>query len=269
MNQFFVWVPVGLYLAGWLVDFLRYWRAEAGAAHWGWGLMAIGWGAHTIFLASGLFEQVSTLPNLLSGAAWLAIILYYFILGKFEGPVFGFIFPPFAVAALLLAALLSAQPLPSIEHLAASLALIQAVLITHIVTVLSGHLLFALACLFGIVYLYQEHQLKTKRSLMDSRLPSLGALEHLNFKAIILGFLFLSVGILLGVVLSGLMSAPMRMLTWRQAIPLFTWLVYAAFLLEHSVQGRRGRFGAIWSIAGFLIVTTSLIFELLLLFRRA
>ena len=269
MNQLFIWVPVGLYLAGWLVDFVRYWHAESTAARWGWGLMAIGWGAHTIFLASGLFEAVFTLPNLLSGAAWLAIILYYFILGKFEGPVFGFIFPPLAVAALLLSVLVSAQSLPSMEPLTASPSTTQSVLITHIVTVLAGHLLFALACLFGIVYLYQERQLKTKRSLMGSRLPSLGALEHLNFKAIILGFFFLSVGILLGVVLSGLKSVPMHMLTWRQAIPLFTWLVYAAFLLEHSVQGRRGRFGAIWSIAGFLIVTSSLIFELVLLFGRA
>lgn len=268
MSSNLFWLPVGTYFVGWLVDFVRYWRAETAASRWGWGLIAIGWGAHTIFLASRLFEDAFILPNLLSGVAWLAIILYYVVLGKFAGPVFGFVFPPFAVAALLLAALVSSRSLPSLEHLASTPSVTQSVLIIHIVAVLGGHLLFALACLFGIVYLYQEHQLKSKRGLMGSRLPSLGALDHLNYRAIILGFFFLSVGILLGMVLSGLKSLPLQLLTWRLAIPLFTWLVYALFLLEYSLQGRRGRFGAIWSIAGFLIVTTSLAFELAQLFIR-
>ena len=107
------------------------------------------------------------------------------------------------------------------------------------------------------------------RGLRESSLPSLGVLDKLNYKAIILGFFFLSVGILLGMLVTGLHNEPFRIFTWRRAIPLFTWLVYAAFLVEHSLQGRRGRFGAIWSISGFLIVTTSLVFELVFLAARA
>ena len=269
MSSFAFWLPVGLYFIGWVVDFVRYWRAAPAGSQWSAGLLAVGWGAHTIFLASQLFDGAAALPNLLSGVAWLAIIIYYVILRRFDGPVFGFVFPPFAIAAMLVAALVSVQSILSLERLSVTPTVMRNVLITHITTVLAGHVLFALACLFGIVYLYQQRQIKHKnRGLMGSRLPSLGALEHLNHRAIILGFFFLSVGILLGVLLSGLNDLPLQLLTWRQIIPLITWLVYAVFLLEHSLQGRRGRISAIWSIAGFVIVTTSLAFELILVFAH-
>lgn len=267
MSSYSFWLPVGLYFAGWVVDFGRYWRAAPPGTQWSGGLLAVGWGAHTIFLGSQLIDNAAALPNLLSGLAWVAIVIYYVILRRYEGPVFGFVFPPFAIAAMLVGALVSAQSIPSLDQLGVTPLAMRNVLITHIATVLAGHLLLSLACLFGIVYLYQERQIKAKmRGLMGNRLPSLGALEHLNFKAIILGFFFLSVGILLGVLLSGLKSLPLQLLTWRQVIPLATWLIYAAFLLEHSLHGRRGRFGAIWSIAGFMIVSTSLAFELVLVF---
>jgi ABC-type uncharacterized transport system permease subunit len=52
-------------------------------------------------------------------------------------------------------------------------------------------------------------------------------------------------------------------------IPTAVWLVYAVFLLAHDLQGRRGRFGAIWSIIGFAVVVTSLISEIVILTTRS
>ena len=93
-------------------------------------------------------------------------------------------------------------------------------------------------------------------------LPALGVLEQLNHRAITLGFFFFSVAIILGLLVVGLTNLPHRLYSARQIIPTLTWLVYAAFLLVHDLQGRRGRFGAIWSIVGFLIVMASLVFEI-------
>jgi ABC-type transport system involved in cytochrome c biogenesis permease subunit len=45
--------------------------------------------------------------------------------------------------------------------------------------------------------------------------------------------------------------------------------VYAAFLLQRAFQGQRGRVTAIWSIAGFLVVMTSLVLEIYILASRA
>ena len=269
MNYYFFWVPVGLYLIGWVLEFIRFLRANEAAPHWGGGMMAVGWGAHTIFLISRLLEQGFSVPNLLSGAAWLSIIVYYLIVRKSRRAVFSFVFPPFSVALLLVSAMDSADSLLLPEQIT-SPALAQNILIVHIIAVLAGLLLFALGCLFSIGDLYQEHRIKAKmRELTDSRLPSLGSLEHLNYRAIILGFFFLSVGILLGMMVSGLYQVPARSISWRQIVPALTWLVYAVFLLEHSLQGRRGRFGALWSIAGFIIVTTALIFELYIVASRS
>lgn len=268
MNFYFFWVPVTLYLIGWVLEFVRFWRSISSTPHWGGGMMAVGWGAHTILLISQLLKMTFSLGDLLNGVAWLSISIYYIVLIKYRRAVFSFVFPPFAVALLLVAAMDSADSLLLPSQIT-SPGLAQNILIVHIMAVLAGLLLFALGCLFSIVYLYQERRIKAKtRELTESRLPSLGALEHLNYKAIILGFFFLSVGILLGVMVSFLYNAPLRLLTWRQLVPALTWLVYAVLLLEHSLQRRRGRFGAIWSISGFVIVTSALIFELVIITTR-
>ncbi|MBI3993587.1 MAG: cytochrome c biogenesis protein CcsA, partial [Candidatus Lambdaproteobacteria bacterium] len=235
----------------------------------GRGLLAVGWGAHTLILASQVFGAGSPTPPYLSVAAWLALVLFFVAQRRHKNTVFGFILPPFAIALLLLweitvrrqmaAAPIDLVPLPY-----------QALLITHITTVLAGHLLFALACLFGIAYLYSEHLLKTKMVQgVIGRFPSLSRLSRLNHKAIALGFFFLSVGIILGFLAAGEHAQPGQLFSMRQVIPVLTWLLYAAFLLEHSVQGRRGRFGAIWSIVGFIVVSTSLAFELSIVLSRA
>ena len=51
----------------------------------------------------------------------------------------------------------------------------------------------------------------------------------------------------------------------RLLIPMTTWCVYAGFLLVYNYQGRRGRFSAVWSIVGFVLVLVSLLFELAVL----
>jgi len=264
MTYYFVWVPVCLYLAGWLLAFVRFWRSGFEMTQWGGGIIAIGWGAHTVFLISRLTEQSATTDLLLGVAAWGSMIVYYFVQRRFHDVSFSFVIPPFAVALMLVATLNSAGSILLPEPLTSPV-LTRNLLIVHIVTVLAGLALFALACLFSITYLYQERLIKAKQfGLKESRLPSLGALEHLNHKAITLGFFFLSVGIMLGMLVAAIHHLPVRLFSWRQIIPVLTWLVYAVFLIEHSLQGRRGRFAAIWSITGFFVVTGALIVELAL-----
>jgi len=270
MTPSMLWIPIGLYLAGWLLEFLRYWRAGTRIPALGGGLLAAGWGAHSLLVAAMLYDAGLTLSNLLLVVAWVAMVGYYVMLLRLRQTVFGFIVPPFAVAVLLVSDVLSLNPLlfsaPPVESELAS----RGLLIVHIVAVLAGHLLFALACLISILYLYQEHQIKAKLARrVINRLPSLGALTAMNHQAIALGFFFLSGGILLGILVGGVDTLPERLLSWRQIIPTLTWAVYAAFLLEHALRGLRGRFAALWSIAGFVVVVSSMVFEMFALFGRA
>lgn len=269
MSGYFLGLPIGLYLIGWIIEFVRYWRAKPAVPVWGGGLVAVGWGAHTFLLAFSLWQQGFHLATELSGVAWAAMIVNYAVHRKWRNAVFGFIFPPFAVALLLSTTLVSAD----VERIAEGMALAPAIwrggLITHIVSILAGNVLFAMACLFSIVYLYQEHQIKAKLiRLVVSRLPSLNALDSLNHRAIALGFFFLSLGILLGLGLTSLEGVERRPMAWRLILPSLTWAVYAIFLLERAFRGKRGRFTAIWSIAGFAVVMTALVVEISFLAAR-
>jgi ABC-type uncharacterized transport system permease subunit len=265
-NQIFLF-PIALYLAGWLAELVRHWGKQPFAASWPGGLLAVGWGAHTFLLALEVVQTGLNPANLLSGAAWLAVILYYLARRRDDASTFRFIFPPFAIALLLTAAFASSRLLLQPEQVEFYPGFRRNLLTVHIITLLAGHLLFAMACLISSGYLYQERRLKQKLSGGGvSRLPSLGTLETLNHRAITLGFFLHSVGILLGLLVAGAHNLPTRLLTGRLIIPTLTWLIYATFLLEYHYQGRRGRFGAVWSIVGFFIAVMSMVFEFLVLF---
>lgn len=257
-------LPVGFYLVGWAVEFVRFWRAAARPPLVGGGALAVGWGAHTVVLAYRLWSEGGTLEGTVSAVAWLAMIGYFGIHHRWQNAVLGFVIPPFAVAALLSTMLLSEQLVALPGRTALDSWLWRSGLVTHILAILAGHLLLAMACVFSVMYLYQEHQIKAKViRLLVSRLPSLKALDTLNHRAIALGFFFLSLGILLGIALSGTQERAVgTTVGWRQIVPAITWLVYASFLVQQALQGRGGRLTAIWSIAGFGVVVASLVVEL-------
>ena len=276
MSSYFLALPIGLYLVGWLIEFMRYWRSSATGGlmtFWSGGLLAMGWGAHTFLLAYGIWGDGVRLNTALSLVAWALLIVNYFVHLRWGNAVFGFIFPPFAAGLLLATALLGEGGIVQAPGGARELidpAAWQVGLITHIVAILAGNMLFAMACLFSVVYLYQEHQIKAKViRLLVSRLPSLNTLDRLNHRAIALGFFFLSLGILLGIGVGGMEGQPEAMLSLRRAVPLLTWIVYAAFLLQRTFQRQRGRITAIWSIVGFVVVMTSLALEIYILASRA
>jgi ABC-type uncharacterized transport system permease subunit len=257
-------IPVLLYLIGWLADMAHHWRKSS--ANWPGGVLAIGWGAQTLLLALDIAHGQVALPNLLNGAAWLAMILYYLARRRAASVSYRFVFPPFAIALLLTAAFTAQRILLPAQEMDRIPGFRQNLLIVHIVTLLGGHLLFAMAFLVGIVYLLQERRLKAKSGLIaGNRLPSLGTLESLNHRVITFGFFLLSAGILLGLLVAGSHDLATRLLSWRLIIPSLTWLIYAIFLLEYGYQGRRGRLGALWSIVGFLVAVASLVFEFLIL----
>lgn len=265
MPEWLLHIPIVLYLLGWLAELIQHTR-DPSRLTWSDGLLAAGWGAHTLLLAVDLVRFHLSLPNLLSLAAWLSLAVYYLARRRGSQEIFRFVFPPFAAALMLTSAFAAERLLLPAGHLELIPGFRKNLLTVHIITLLGGHVLFATACLVSFLYLLQERRLKAKSgALTASRLPSLGRLEDLNHRAITLGFLLLSAGILLGLLVAGLHNLPARLLTWRLIIPSLTWLIYAIFLLEYHYQGRRGRFGAMWSIIGFLIAVISSVFEFMVL----
>jgi len=85
-------------------------------------------------------------------------------------------------------------------------------------------------------------------------LPSRDALDELIYQCTILGFIFLTLGIITGAVWAH--YAWGRYWGWdpKETWSLITWLVYAAMLHSRYVRGWRGRRMAVMALVGLFCV---------------
>ncbi len=104
-----------------------------------------------------------------------------------------------------------------------------------------------------IVYLVSNMPDESKARLLD-RFPELRVLDELGYQLILLGFLFLSVGIITGAVWAN--SAWGRYWGWdpKETWSLITWFVYATLLHARLTRGWHGRRIAYLSMVGFAAV---------------
>jgi cytochrome c-type biogenesis protein CcsB len=125
----------------------------------------------------------------------------------------------------------------------------------HVIFAFLGNASFSLAFCCGIMYLIQEHQLKTKKvGAITQRLPSLKILDDLNYQSLTFGFPLLTLGIITGAIWAE--YAWGRYWGWdpKETWSLITWFLYAALLHQRLTVGWRGRKAAIMAIVGFLAV---------------
>jgi cytochrome c-type biogenesis protein CcsB len=120
-------------------------------------------------------------------------------------------------------------------------------LLIHVVTCFLGYSAFAVAFGAGLLYLLQEKRPRPT-------LPALPQLDRLLYRAVMLGFLLLTLGILTGAVWAE--SAWGRYWSWdpKETWSLITWLIYAALLHARLLKGWHGRRIAWLSILGFMAV---------------
>jgi len=123
-------------------------------------------------------------------------------------------------------------------------------LIAHVITCFIGYAGFAIAfCLSLMVFLRRDKQ--DGRVSILSKIPDLQLLDDLTHKMVMLGFLFLTVGIITGAVWAN--SAWGRYWGWdpKETWSLITWFIYATFLHARFMRGWQGRKTAILSLVGF------------------
>ena len=120
-------------------------------------------------------------------------------------------------------------------------------LLIHVVTAFLGYAAFALAFGAAILYLVQERRPRAV-------LPPQSQLDRLTYRATVLGFVLLTLGILTGAVWAE--SAWGRYWSWdpKETWSLITWLVYATLLHARRLKGWQGRRIAWLAVAGFMAV---------------
>ena len=120
-------------------------------------------------------------------------------------------------------------------------------LLIHVITCFFGYAAFGLAFGAAILYLVQGFA-------MRSQAPSLPLLDRLIYRAAVIGFIFLTLGILTGAVWAE--TAWGRYWSWdpKETASLITWFIYAALLHARLVQGWQGRPIAWLAVVGFAAV---------------
>ncbi len=138
----------------------------------------------------------------------------------------------------------------------------QVLLGTHIIILLAGYVMLGVACVASIIFLYQEHRLKTKllTSIMV-RFPALGTLDRISWQGSLWGFLALSIGIMLGIIINRGDQSLLAEIRFISSIS--AWLVFAVLLLLRQMRALRSKWIALWPIAGFTLALVSLFSEIL------
>jgi ABC-type transport system involved in cytochrome c biogenesis permease subunit len=131
----------------------------------------------------------------------------------------------------------------------------------HVSSILFAYASFALACVIGITYVLLFKEIKAKHlGFFYARLPSLQVLDTMNHRAIAVGWLFLTIGLVVGAVWAR--QAPgydprvqaMSLGDPKIFVALVCWGVYSFEAFAARRIGWGGRRAAYLSAVGFAIV---------------
>lgn len=219
-------------------------------------LTMAGWACHTAAIVMRGVElrraPALTLAEGVSIVIWLAVLLGLWVEHRYGIGTFGAIFLPVILALGL--------GLPTgLRDLALEPQSQSGWTLVHVALVLVG--LAALVLNFGsaVMYVLQEKQLKAKRpGVFYYGLPALETLDHLTLVTLTVGFPFLTVGLLLGVLQAGRSWAALLAGDPLALFSVVMWLVYAATLSGRAVGRWHGRRAAYFAIVGFCVLLVTL-----------
>jgi len=216
-------------------------------------LLSVGFVFHTTALIFRYHEAgylpITNLYESLSFFAWAILLAYFVTLYRYRIRVLGAFVAPIALILVVIGLALPKEIFPLHPALRSYW------LPFHVVFAFLGDAAFALAFCVGVMYLIQEHQIKSKKtSGLLRRLPSLEILDELNYRSLTFGFPLLTVGIVTGSVWASYAWGSYWSWDPKETWSLITWFLYAALLHQRLAIGWRGRKAALMAIIGFLAV---------------
>jgi ABC-type transport system involved in cytochrome c biogenesis permease subunit len=253
-----------------LLPLLLYAAASAAyLAHFAWrdprtgrlatGLLAGGVLAHT-FLIGMRTVQAGHAPLVgtsaaLSAFVWLLGLAYLYVELTADERAMGIFVAPLLVALDVIPVLdPAASPRPEVLR--------SPLFTVHVVSMLFAYASFALASVLGITYVLLFNEIKAKHlGYFYARLPSLQMLDVMNARAIVVGWLFLTVGLVVGGVWAtqiGGSSDPraqaMGVADPKILFALVSWATYSFALFARRAIGWSGRRAAWLSALAFVLV---------------
>jgi ABC-type transport system involved in cytochrome c biogenesis permease subunit len=223
--------------------------------------LAVAFGAHTSWLSlrgirTGRCPLVGT-QEMCAFLAWGLVICYLIAYRWYHANALkAFIFP----IILVLSAIAAISPDTAGQPQGIHSPLQGFLFPVHAGLILLAYAAFFIAFGAGLMYIIQERELKHKRfGTVFYRLPSLDTCDEISFKALAIGFVFLTLGIAAGVYWQGLRDGHFWHGTPIEIFSVATWLIYYFFIQSRINAKYGGRAAALASIVSFLIVICSLV----------
>lgn len=258
-----------------LVPLLFYAAAAAAyAAHFAWrdertgrfatALLGSGLFAHTFLIGmqtvqAGHAPLVGT-TAVISAFVWLLGLAYLYIELTSNERSFG------VFVAILLVGL---GIIPALDNqLSERPPVLQSPLFTvHVMAMLFAYASFALAGILGVTYVLMFKEIRAKHlGFFYARLPALRALDVMNGRAVVVGLVFLTIGVVVGAFWAmQVQHSPdprvQAMSLWdpKILVAVVSWILYTFAVYARRAIGWSGRRAAWLSAVGFAVVLLNLI----------
>jgi ABC-type transport system involved in cytochrome c biogenesis permease subunit len=252
-------LPLILYTAAFVAYVWHFARRSATVGRSATTLLVAAALAHT-FVIGMLTMEVGHVPvtnatSAISSFVWLLAVSYLYTEMTTDERAMGVFIVPLLVALQLIPALK-----PGIE--ARSDVLQGPLFGIHVSSLLFAYASFALAGVIGVTYVLLFKEIKAKHlGFFYARLPSLQVLDRMNQRAIMIGWIFLTVGIVVGAIWASTYAGAadprvqaMSLQDPKIFVSAVSWCVYSFALFAARRIGWGGRRAAYLSALGFAIV---------------
>jgi ABC-type uncharacterized transport system permease subunit len=126
-------------------------------------------------------------------------------------------------------------------------------LFAHIALIFTGYAALVLSFGASLLYLIQERSLKSKKGGgLLSRLPALEVIDEIGFRSLLLGFPFMTLGLIAGTVVAQSTYGRINLLDPKILLSILMWVVYLVMLYTRWTAGWRGRRAAYLAAGAFV-----------------
>jgi len=252
MRAALLWCAVALYGLGTLLVLPSVRRRRPRLSSGSLGALGAGLLLHAAALALATIDTnrlpLTDVRSALSFFAFGVTTAFFLVYLRYRTTSLGIFMLPFVFVLSLISALRPPQSFASAGFRGGWL-------LAHIASMLLGYTGLFLTSVGAIMYLIQESELKSKKPrAFYYRLPSLEVCDELYYRSLVFGLIFLSLGILTGVVWASRTWHGPWQLDPKIVASLVTWIIYLIlFSTRLSGSGRRRR-AAYLAIFGFAAV---------------
>jgi ABC-type uncharacterized transport system permease subunit len=115
-------------------------------------------------------------------------------------------------------------------------------LIAHIALIFAGYAALALSFSASLIYLIQEHLLKSKRTAaVRAGWPALETMDEIGLRSLLIGFPFMTAGLIAGLVIAQSSFGHVDFRDAKIMLSVLTWAVYLVLIYTRWNVGWRGR----------------------------